>query len=253
MGGSNFQARYQNSISSNGSQYSPEVQKDREKVLKQPFNADSSEYDYKTAEESGMLPDLTPGKNFGHMGSVTQVNEDIYQKYKQYGLPSGESYIVLKGASHPSHDDLIKGEAERGFEVKKFGDRYFSVQKNQNSIRPDGTIKGSGFLGGMKRLDDPSAVSSEISIGVDWGSGEKLIPTMVPTLDSNEINYLLSTPEDKIFTSNPELGKKIQQKAVRFAREREKQGLPYFAQENELQKPKQKPMSSYDAIEAGLK
>jgi len=113
------------------------------------------------------------------------------------------------------------------------------LQPNSNSLRPDGTVKGSGFLGGMKRLDDPSSVSSEISIGVDWGSGEKLIPTMVPTLDSNEINYLLSTPEDKIFESNPELGKKIEQKAVRFAREREQQGLPYFAQENESPKQKQ--------------
>jgi hypothetical protein len=110
------------------------------------------------------------------------------------------------------------------------------LQPNSNSIRPDGTMKGSGFLGGMKRLDDPSSVSSEISIGVDWGSGEKLIPTMVPTLDSNEINYLLSTPEDKIFESNPELGKKIEQKAVRFAKERESQGLPFFAQENESPK-----------------
>jgi hypothetical protein len=109
-------------------------------------------------------------------------------------------------------------------------------QSNPNSFRPDGTKKGSGFLGGMKRLDDPTGVSSEISIGVDWGSGEKLIPTMVPTLDSNEINYLLSTPEDKIFESNPELGKKIEQKAVRFAKERESQGLPFFAQENESPK-----------------
>lgn len=130
MGGSNYQARYQNSIAStNGSQYSPEVQKDREKVLKQPFNADSSEYDYKTAEESGMLPDLRPGKNFGHMGSVTATPQYMRDKYKQFGLPEGESYVVLKGASHPSHNDLIEGEAERGFEVKKFGDRYFSVPK----------------------------------------------------------------------------------------------------------------------------
>jgi hypothetical protein len=113
------------------------------------------------------------------------------------------------------------------------------LQPNSNSLRPDGTVKGSGFLGGMKRLDDPSSVSSEISIGVDWGSGEKLIPTMVPTLDSNEINYLLSTPEDKIFESNPELGKKIEQKAVRFAKEREQQGLPYFAQKNESPNQKQ--------------
>lgn len=110
------------------------------------------------------------------------------------------------------------------------------LKPNSQNMRPDGTEKGSGFLGGMKRIDDPSGVSSEISIGVDWGSGEKLIPTMVPTLDNDEIKYLLSTPEDKIFTSNPELGKKIEQKAVKFAKERESKGLPFFAQPNESPK-----------------
>jgi hypothetical protein len=132
MGGANYQARHQNSVAStSGSQYSPEVQKDRENVLKKQFNPESSDYDYKTAEESGMLPDLRQGENLGHMGSVTPVSKDIYQKYKQYGLPSGEAYIVLKGASHPTHNHLIQGEAERGFEVKKFGDRYFSVPKQK--------------------------------------------------------------------------------------------------------------------------
>ena len=56
-----------------------------------------------------------------------------------------------------------------------------------NTTRGDGTQKGSGFLGGIKRLDNPDDISSELSIGVDWGSGEKLIPQMVPTLDDNEL------------------------------------------------------------------
>lgn len=107
---------------------------------------------------------------------------------------------------------------------------------NPQDVRSDGTMKGSGFLGVMKRLDNPNMVSSEISIGVDWGSGEKEIPTMVPTLDSNEIKYLLSTPEDKLFTSNSEIGKSIKQKAIQHAIKREKQGLPYFAEEQESPK-----------------
>jgi hypothetical protein len=125
------------------------------------------------------------------------------------------------------------------------GSNTQSRQLNQSpdSIRTDGTTKGSGFLGGIKRLDDPSKVSSELSIGVDWGSGEKLIPQMVPTLDDNEIKYLLSTSADKIKTENPDLNKSITQKAVRFAKEREALGLPYFAQENES--PKQKTESIY--------
>ena len=86
--------------------------------------------------------DLKQGENFGHMGSVTPVSKDIYQKYKQYGLPSGEAYIVLKGASHPTHNLLIQGEAERGFEVKKFGDRYFSVPKQKPKSSYDAIENG---------------------------------------------------------------------------------------------------------------
>jgi hypothetical protein len=128
-----------------------------------------------------------------------------------------------------------------------------SPQSNQHpdSIRTDGTVKGSGFLGGIKRIDDPSKVSSELSIGVDWGSGEKLIPQMVPTLDDNEINYLLSTSEDKIKTQNPDLNKSITQKAVRFAREREALGLPYFAQENESPKQKTNTMGGLNTKQGG--
>lgn len=130
MGGSNYQVRYQNTIAStNGSQYLPEVQKDRSRVLSKPFDPESSDYDYATAENAGMLPSLQAGEGFAHMGSVAPVNQDIYEKYKQYGLPSGESYIVLKGVNHPTHNYLVEGEAERGFEIKKFGDRYFSVPK----------------------------------------------------------------------------------------------------------------------------
>lgn len=134
MGGANYQARYKNSVAStNGSQYLPEVQKDRKKVLENGFNPEGSDYDYATAENVGMLPDLRPGENFMHMGSVTQTPSDIYSKYKNYGLPSGETYLVLKGANHPTHDYLVKGEMDRGFEVKKFGDRYFSVPKSKKT------------------------------------------------------------------------------------------------------------------------
>jgi hypothetical protein len=124
MGGANTQAvspMY-------GHQYSSDVRDDRSRVLKEGFNPDSSDYDYKTAEQGGLMPNKTWDNN-RHMGSVTQTTPDMYDKYKKFGLPEGESYTVLKGVSHPSHNDLIKGESERGFEIKKYGDRYFSVPK----------------------------------------------------------------------------------------------------------------------------
>lgn len=104
---------------------------------------------------------------------------------------------------------------------------------NANNLRPDNTVKGMGFLGAIPRLDNPKDSSTELSIGVDWGSGEKLIPTMVPTLDDNELKYLLSTPADKLNIVNPDLNKSITRKAVEFAKERESKGLPFFAQPDE--------------------
>ena len=105
---------------------------------------------------------------------------------------------------------------------------------NLSDTRPDGSKKGLGFLGAIPRIDNPKDVSTELSIGVDWGTGEKLIPTMVPTLDDNELKYLLSTPSDKLQIVNPDLNKSIIRKAVQFAKQREEKGLPFFAQENEV-------------------
>ena len=104
---------------------------------------------------------------------------------------------------------------------------------NANNLRPDNTVKGMGFLGAIPRLDNPKDYSTELSIGIDWGSGEKLIPTMVPTLDDNELKYLLSTPADKLNSVNPDLNKSITRKAVEFAKQRESKGLPFFAQPDE--------------------
>jgi hypothetical protein len=39
---------------------------------------------------------------------------------------------------------------------------------------------------------------------------------------------LLSTPSSDIFKTNPNLYNSIQNKAIEFAKQREKQGLPFF-------------------------
>jgi hypothetical protein len=126
MGGANTKA----ASPMYGHQYSQEVRDDRSRVLKEGFNPESADYDYKTAEQGGLMPQKG-GENKGHMGSVLGVTPEIYATYKQYGLPSGEAYMLLKGAGHPTHQMAIDAEAERGFEIKKFGDRYFSVPKQQ--------------------------------------------------------------------------------------------------------------------------
>jgi len=90
----------------------------------QAFDPESDGYDYKTAKAAGLGPDGT-GENKGHWGSVTMASE---QEKKKHGLPD-ESYVLLKGKSHKTWDLAVKGEEERGFVVKKYGNRYYSVPK----------------------------------------------------------------------------------------------------------------------------
>ena len=114
----------------NGAQYSPEVRKHRNEVLVKGFDPNGVDYDYASAEKAGMRPEPM-GPNKGHMGSVALVTPEIYAKYQKEGLPKGEAYLLLKGASHPTHQMAVEGEAARGFEIKKIGDRYFSIPKNE--------------------------------------------------------------------------------------------------------------------------
>jgi hypothetical protein len=96
---------------------------DQSKVVK--FNPEGDGYDYETARKYGMGPDGT-GENAGHWGSVAPASKEDKQKYK---LPD-ESYVILKGRKHETWQKAVDGEQERGFEVRKFGDRYFSVPVN---------------------------------------------------------------------------------------------------------------------------
>jgi hypothetical protein len=87
--------------------------------------------------------------------------------------------------------------------------------------------KYSGWLGEKKRLDDPSQISTEISIGVGMNGKEVEIPLMVPGLDKKELNYLLSVdPQKKDFFSK--MPKSILEKAMSHAEMRMKQGKSPF-------------------------
>ena len=67
--------------------------------------------------------------------------------------------------------------------------------------RADGTAKGSGFFGELKRPD--GTVSTEISVGVNLGGKEREIPLMVPTLNKAELSYLLNNdPQSPQFLKN---------------------------------------------------
>ena len=86
--------------------------------------------------------------------------------------------------------------------------------------RADGTKKGQGFFGPLNRPD--GKVSTEISIGVEFDGKEIQIPTMVPTLTEEELQYLLDG-------NQPTSG--IVQKAIDHAKMRMRAGQSPFLEE----------------------
>jgi hypothetical protein len=86
--------------------------------------------------------------------------------------------------------------------------------------RPDGTPKGKGYFGELRRPD--GKVSTELSVGINVDGEDFDIPLLVPTLSKDEIDFLLRG-------GVPTKG--IMDKAVKHALERKKQGLSPFAQE----------------------
>ena len=96
--------------------------------------------------------------------------------------------------------------------------------------RADGTKKGSGFFGEIKRPD--GNVMTEISIGVGLNGKETQVPLIVPTLTKQEMDYLLKTdPQSKTFMSR--MPPAIIDKAVDHAVTRIKQGRSPFADPND--------------------
>ena len=96
----------------------------------------------------------------------------------------------------------------------------FPLQQDTGAygLRQDGTKKSTGFFGELKRPDGD--ISTELSIGIDFGKGEMEIPMLVPSLSKKEVNHLLNGGEP-----TPD----IIDKAVGHARMRLDDGLSPFA------------------------
>lgn len=89
--------------------------------------------------------------------------------------------------------------------------------------RADGSMKGRGYFGELRRPD--GAVSTEISIGVNLDNQEREIPVLVPTLSRGEIDRLLAgdAPDDAMV-----------KKAVDHARSRIAAGKNPFAGQDDV-------------------
>ena len=110
------------------------------------------------------------------------------------------------------------------------------VDRSQWPLRQDGTQKGFGWLGVLP--NSRGGVSSELTAGITMDGKDYLIPTMVPTLDSEEINYLLDTKESPEMFKTP-IGKRVLDKAVAHAKKRIREGKSPFADESPLITPQE--------------
>lgn len=92
------------------------------------------------------------------------------------------------------------------------------VDPTQFGNRADGTPKGMGYFGVLKRPDGD--ISTELSVGVNIDGKEMEIPLLVPGLSKKEIQHLLEDgePTDAIVG-----------KAVFHAQKRLAAGLSPFA------------------------
>ena len=100
--------------------------------------------------------------------------------------------------------------------------------------RPDGTKKGLGYFGELKRRD--GGVSTEISVGVGINGKEMNIPLIVPSLNKDELAYLLNN-NIKSRSFMDKMPKTIIDKAYEHAVSRIELGKSPFAEEGEAVKP----------------
>ena len=93
--------------------------------------------------------------------------------------------------------------------------------ENEYGLRPDGSEKGRGYLNELKRPD--GGVMTEYSIGLPVEGVEMDVPTLVPTLNIEEIKTLLNLPE------RGRIPESIVKKAAEHAEKRVKSGKSVWA------------------------
>lgn len=162
--------------------------------------------------------------------AVSQMNMEpqVKEKLNQYATTSMAKFAVQGDIQRDPYQAMLKLQNQTGRQdlsdlQAKPGSP--GTDTSQWQKRPDGTQKGQGWLGLLRRPD--GGVSSEISIGVELNGKERDIPLLVPSLKRSEVDKVLSLKTDENFNQN--LPDSIKQKAVAFARQRIAQGKDPFA------------------------
>lgn len=183
---------------------------------------------------------------------ISEKDKAVLDDAKMQGLRDSGA---ISPAAHKAYRE--KSQQDRGWEaVQKtlkelppppppgFFERMRNLLKNPDAAAPDntdfgfgqrhdGTNKGMGFMGEVRRKDG-KGFSTELSIGVTIDGKHLEIPAMVPTLTQKEL--------DSIVNDGP-LTDAIVEKAVAHARQRLADGKSPFAQPGEERtlKPRKEP------------
>ena len=185
-----------------------------------------------------------------HELSIAQIRKQFPDLIKDDGNFGGEAFSKARGytaderatfEASGSYDDLLGDTSDIRAEIQYTLDDLGLTQKNAGGrvgkntggeaehpsmFRRDGSRKSNkGFLGQVIR--DDGGVMTEYSIGVQIDGKEVEIPSLVPTLTADEIEFLRTKPEGVA------IPKAIQQKAVDNALPLLKEGKSPFYQDSE--------------------
>jgi hypothetical protein len=150
-----------------------------------------------------------------------------------------ESNKELTNAGREVNNVVTIAAAASATERKAMAQRFVEAYNTQAYApnygnRPDGTSKGTGWLGELK-VPGTNSVATEYSITVNFDGKEQLIPTIVPTLTKQEQTQLLDD-----IKNDRKPSKAIVDKAVAHARTRIAAGKSPFIEQGETNaKPKE--------------
>ena len=177
----------------------------------------------------GMVDDWLAGTNkTGKNGSLLQIPDPRTGAISDADFAARIPFSETKGYVSKGLSMVGGGKAGVSVPGPDVADIRVPSSTVDNSTwgkREDGTAKGSGFLGVLRRPD--GGVSTEISVGVQINGKETEIPTLVPTLTRAEVNTMLNLPDGQKVPDS------IIAKATAFAKTRIAQGKSPFAGAND--------------------
>ena len=158
---------------------------------------------------------------YSQTATTGQSGEIIpFKTFQQaYGEKAGEEYANYQDQlNHANNAYSIKDMPTA--DVNKLLEATKPTADLGYGFRPDGTAKGEGYLGVLKRPD--GGVMTEYSVGVNINGKEMDIPSIVPTLNKDEVNQILNLKDGELPSDA------IIAKATSFAEDRIAKGLPVF-------------------------